>query len=328
MANLALRTLANDVYLGKNVKFEEKTGAEAINEALLKAVGGKWNYKNFRKHKYDAFEIMEDVLALPMGKELTTILNKCVEIEDQNLGDKKVWKVPSVEKFKVAKIASGHQDLRRQRIGQDRVIEFSTEWFGIKIYEEFENLVSGRIDFGQLITNVRESFEKHIATMVTLAVFDSYTSLSAGKFYVEGAVTTTNLSQLISRVETKTGMKCAVYGSKTSLSKIADKQLANASDAMKHEYGSMGYIGKFEGTDLIELPQSLDNEDNFEVPDDMLIVIPIGLKTIKVVFEGEPIVNEGEELSRNDLQKEYVFMRKMGIGVAISNYHGVYKITA
>ena len=329
MANQALRQLSMDVYKKKEVKFENSTGEEALNKALIDAVGGKWTYRNFRENKFKVFAVIEDVLALPLGVEITNILNNCVEVEDQNLGDKKVWRVPSREKFKVAKIASGHKDLRRQSIASDKIVEISTEWFGVKIYEEFEQLISGRVSFAELIANVRASFEKHVTDTVTKAVFDSYSALTANKFYVTGAVTTANLSTLIARVEAKTGMKCAVYGTKPALAKIAEKQLVNASEEMKRAYGSMGYIGTFEGTSLIELPQSLDDNDDFVVEDDKLLILPVGLKTIKVVFEGEPIVDEGDNrLARNDLQGEYVFMRKMGIGVIISNYHGVYKITA
>lgn len=329
MANQELRKLAMDVFEGKQVKFGESTGVEAINKALLTAVGGEWNRKNFRKNKYDVFEVIEDVLTLPLGKEITNILNGCVEVEDWALGDKKEWKIPSRDKFRVAKIAAGHKDLRRQSIGQDRKITIDTEWFGVKIYEEFEQLVSGRVSFAELVAKVRESFDKHVTDTVTKAVFDSYTALTSGKFYVEGAVDTANLSSLIARVETKTNMKCAIYGTKAALAKIADKQLAHASEEQKRAYGSIGYIGTFEGTDLVELPQSLDAEDEFEVADDMLLVLPIGLKTIKVVFEGDAVVDETSEVEgRNDLQAEYVFMRKMGVAVVISNYHGVYKITA
>ena len=329
MANMELRKLAMDVYSKKEVKFGNATGEEAINKALLTAIGGEWSHRNFRKNRFEVFEIIEDVLALPMGVELTQILNNCVEVENIGLGDKKVFKVPSSDKFRVAKISSGHKDLRRQAIGQDRVVEFSTDWYGVKIYEEFEQLVTGRVSFAEVVANVRASFDKHVTDTITQVVFDSYTSLTAGKFYHEGAVTTSELSMLISMVEAKTGMKCAVYGTKPALAKIAEKQLVNASDAMKNAYGTMGYIGTFESTDLVELPQSLDMEDNPEVPNDILLILPIGLKTIKVTFEGDPVVDETTVVEdRNDMQTEFVFMKKLGIAIAVSNFHGVYKITA
>lgn len=331
MANKELRQLAMDVYQKREVKFGEATGSDAINNALLTAVGGEWNRKNFRKNKYDVFEVIEDLLTLPLGKEVVNVLNGCVEVEDWALGDKKEWRIPSRDKFRVAKIAAGHKDIRRQSIGQDKKVTIDTEWFGVKIYEEFEQLVSGRVSFADLVLRVRESFEKHVTETVTKVVFDSYTSLTSGNFYVEGAVDTSNLSSLIARVETKTGMKCAVYGTKAALAKIAEKQLVHASEEQKRAYGAMGYIGTFEGTDLIELPIVLDDNDEVVGKDaeNMLFVLPIGLKTIKVVFEGDAVVDETTEVEgRNDLQAEYVFMRKMGVGVVISNYHGVYKITA
>lgn len=327
MANMDLRNLAMDVYKGRVQKFSVLEGEGAIKKALLEAVGGEWNRKNFRKNKIDVFEVIEDVLSLPMGDTITTLLNGCIEVENLNLGDTKEFKVPSVEKFKIAKIASGHKDLRRQQVGSDKKVNIATEWFGVKIYEEFEKLVSGRVSFAELVQLVKDSFEKHVSTTVTKAVMESYSGLTSGKFYVTGSVSTENLSTLISRVEAKTGMKVAVYGTKTALSKIAGAQLANASDSMKDEYGKMGYLGNFFGTKLIELPQSLDENDDFELEDNKLFILPIGLKTIKVIFEGDPIVDETEEgTARNDMQAEYVFMRKMGIAVLISNYHGVYEI--
>lgn len=326
--NKELRQLAMDVYTGRVQKFSVAEGEEAIKEAIREACGGEFNYKNFRRNKIAVFEILEDVLTLPMGREITQLLNGCVDVEDAALGDTKIFKVPNRDRFKVAKIASGHKDLRRQHIGQDKQVPIETEWYGVKIYEEFEQLLAGRISFAELITKVREDFERHISLTVTKAVMSSYTALTSGKFYVEGALSTENLSQLVSRVEAKTNMKCAIYGTKTALSKIANKQMPNASDSMKDEYGKMGYIGNFEGTQLIELPQSLDANDDFELADDTLFVLPIGLKTIKVLFEGEANISETPEGERNDLQAEYTFMRKLGIAVCISNYHGVYKVNA
>lgn len=331
-----IREIALEVYNDKGVKrlFEigdkKAYGEDVLKSALLNAVGGEWTPRNFKRNRMEVYEVLEDVLILPTKRELESVLKNVVEVVDLDLGDTIEWTVPSVQKFKVAKIASGHKDIRRQRIEGDRKVDIKTEWFGIKIYEEGEKFITGRIDFVALVENVKKSFEDHVSKTITKTIMESYSSLTSGdKLYAEGAVTKQKLRNLITRAESKSGMKCAVYGTATALSQIADIQIANASDSMKDEYGKVGYFGNFEKTPLIEMPQYVNDEDDFELNDDELYILPIGLKTIKVVFEGEPMVDDtsnGSIFARNDLQIEMLFFRKIGIGILISNYHGFYKI--
>ena len=329
MANMNIRELSRDVYKGSVKKYSRAEGEAALKKYLLEAVGGEWNQKNFRKHRLDVYEVLENVLVLPLEGQYQDILNGVVDVETVGLGDKINWSVPSRKKFKVAKIAAGQQDIRRQRIEQDKKVEVATDWLAIKVYEEFENFISGRIDFVELINRVKYSFERHISKTITKTIVDSYSELTSGKFYVEGAVNKTDLRSLITRVEAKTGMPCGIYGSATALASVSDAVVSNASDKMKDEYGKVGFFGNFEKTPMIELVQSLDDEDEFEIPEDMLFVLPIGLKTIKVVFEGDPIVDDtsnGSVLARTDMQVEMLFAKKVGVGIVVSNYHGIYKI--
>ena len=63
------------------------------------------------------------------------------------------------------------------------------------------------------------------------------------------------------------------------------------------------------------------------IADDMLYVIPDGTKIVKLLFEGDVDVIEVADPSvRKDMQFEYMFMRRLQLGVCKSSVYGVYQI--
>lgn len=319
----ALQQLALDIYEGKNVMFNEVSGEEAIRKALKDAVGGEWNYYNFKKNRYDVYAIISEVLTLPLQASVEGLFDGLVGVEYVALGDKKVFDVENTDLFKVAKVAKGNSDIRRQRI-YGKQVEIATDSLAIKVYEDLDKFLAGRIDFAKLVERVMKSIANDTAVKISDGIFGSYSKLNA-TYGIKGTWDETKMDDLIAHIEAKTGMTVGLYGTKKALGKV---QSAVISDGQKETYSQLGHYGVYKGTNMITLPQVHKNgTDTFTLPDDMVLVLPMGMEIVKVVYEGEPIVDDTQDWTkRNDRQIEFMFAYNMGLAVLVSNYFGMYDI--
>ena len=135
---------------------------------------------------------------------------------------------------------------------------------------------------------------------------------------------------LIERVEAKTGMKAVIYGTKSALAVLrttAGGFKADLADSDKEAISKMGHIGTYFGTDVVEIPQSVNRKDDFMIDNKMLYVIPNGTKIVKLLFEGDvDVVEVTDPAVRKDMQFEYMFMRRLQIGVCRASVYGIYAV--
>lgn len=319
-----LQRLALDVYKGKQVMFNDVSGEDAIRNAINQAVGGEFNYKNFRENKYKVFSIIEELLDVNLGVVITNQFDSLADVMNVGIGEKPSFKVNDASLFRIARIAGGTNDLRRQKILNKR-FEVETDYFGAKIYAELEQFQAGLVDWTEFVNRLSLSFANDLGARIYEAIANSYSSLNA-TYGVEGSYDEDALFDLIQHVEAKSGRKAVVMGTRKALRKVSKELIMSGN--MKEELNRVGYIGQVGGTDLILLPQAHKvGSDEFFVSDDMLIVLPQNEKIVKVVIEGEATVIETADAgARNDQQMEYLIQKKMGVGVMQSAIYGIYKI--
>ena len=186
-----------------------------------------------------------------------------------------------------------------------------------------------RVDFAEWIARLGKSFEVKIGEYIVRAIEGSYNTLGAN-FAVKGAFDDTKMIELVERVEAKTGMKAVIYGTKSALAKLrttAGGFQAVLADRDKDAISAMGHIGTYFGTDVVEIPQSVNRKDQFMIDKDMLYVIPNGTKIVKLLFEGDvDVVEVTDPAVRKDMQFEYMFMRRIQIGVCRASVYGIYAV--
>lgn len=320
-----LQRLALDVYNKKNVVFSNVSGEDAIRNAITAACGGEFNYKNFREAKYKVFRVIEEVVDVTLGAVITTEFDNLADVANVAIGEKPVFRVEDPSLFRVARIAGGTNDLRRQKILNSR-FEVETDWFGAKIYAELEMFIAGRIDWTSLINRLTLSFANDLGAKIYEAIAKSYSPVNT-TYCVTGTYNEDKLFEMIGHVEAKAGnRKATILGTKKALRKVS-KDLVMSED-MKNTLNTVGYIGTVGGTDLVLLPQAHKvGTDEFFVDDNMLLVVPQGEKIVKVVVEGETqMIEVADAGARNDQQMEYLVQKKLGVGVMQSAIYGMYKI--
>lgn len=318
-----LQKLAVDTYRGSVEKYSKVEAENAIRNAVIDACGGEWNYFSFNKNKWDVYQIMSEVLSVGLGELLTGKFDSFAEVRDTELGDTVEFIIEDKSLFRVATIADGNVDIRRQKLYNGK-LAITTEKLAIKIYEEFDRFIAGRIDWATMVDRVQLSYAHEVALRIYNAIYGSYDTLVA-PYQVSGVFDETKLLDAIAHVEASTGQKAVVFGTKRALAKITT---ADTSDGMKDKLNLLGHYGMFRGTDLLELPQAhKPGTNDFAVADDFLLVIPNGEKIVKVILEGDVYIYDTEAGQRNDEQIEFFFGRKVGIGVLKAENYAIYKLS-
>jgi len=330
MANYtALQKMSLDVYKGVPVVFNNVSGEDALRNKITETIGGEWNYYNFQRNKIDFYELMSELLVLPTQEIMGNIFGGIVSVETVPLGTKKVIDVQDENLFKVATVAAGNSDIRRQRVF-NRQITIETGDIAVKLYDDFDRFIAGRIDWASLIERVRRSIANDTAKKIYQALLGSY-SASNSNYNVSGTLNETTLDRMIARVEAKTGLKCGIWGTKETLGKLSVSatsiQTVITPENLREDYASMGYFRNYKGTPMVEIPTILDpGTDNLTFGNEIFI-LPVGMEIIKVVYEGSPIVDDTQDTTRrNDRQIEFLFTQKLGVACLISGYFGIYKL--
>lgn len=198
----------------------------------------------------------------------------------------------------------------------------------LRVYDGLNRFLSGRVDFNNFVQGVADAFKKQIAE-------DAYTCLSGitastaglNSTYVKsGSFNENTLIELIQHVEAATGKTAVIYGTKAALRKVTT---ATVSDEAKSDMYNFGFYGRFNGTNMVEMRQSHKaGTDTFALDDTKLWIVASEEKPVKVVNEGDGILNSSEATDRADLTQEYVYIQAYGTGVICGNKLGLYTISA
>ena len=189
----------------------------------------------------------------------------------------------------------------------------------VKIYEELNRVLSGRVDFNHFINKVAESFRQKLLNDV-YALWSNASAQDFGGvtyFPAAGAYDEDELLDLIAHVEAAASGKAAtIIGTKKA---IRNLDVTPLGDKAKEDLYNMGYAGKFYGTPVVVAPQRHKvGSTDFVLADDMLTIIAGDDKPIKCVYEGDPIVIMGEPTANGDLTQEYLYGEKYGMGIVLA----------
>lgn len=322
-----LQRVAQDVLNGKPVQFEGVTGEDAIRNAILGAMGGEFTYNNYRSNMPTVFAVIEELLDVSLGEVITTQFDALAEVRNTEFGDKPSFRVEDNRLFKVARVGGGVGEIRRQRLTSG-AFTVETGWYAVTIYTEFEQFMAKRIDFAKWITRVATSFANELGVQIYKAVLSAYPTLVA-PMKAEGKFDETALLTLVDHVESASGKKAVIYGSKRALRKISKDNLGVLSDNSKDAINKVGFLDTFNGIPMYLLPNAHKvGTNDFLVDDNVILVIPEGDKIVKVLLEGQPVMTDKTQDERTDMQIEHSLKKKMGVAVQQSAIYGAFKITA
>ena len=166
--------LAIDAYNGRVEKYSVDQSQDVLRKALVEKNNGKnyLDYKDIRDGKCQGlFTLIEEILSKTVveGLQGDEYFNALAEMRNVAEGDSPVFIVEDNSVFVVSEAADGTQGIRRQRLGGSTETTIPTTLKTVRIYEEMNRVLSGRVDFNHFINKVAESFkQKLLNDMYTL----------------------------------------------------------------------------------------------------------------------------------------------------------------
>jgi len=292
-----------------------------------------------RRNAISVYEVIEEVVPqlMRVGWAENPFFDAFVEYRNGALGDTNEFYVEDDTILSVAKLSGGHHDIIRQRLGEGSSFSVKTNWYGVKIYTEFELFMTGRIDWASFVQKIYDAYDRMMNDMLYKATIDAAAAVTpASTFTATGKLDTTTVDHLIEvveNVEMATQEQATIVGTKVALSKLSKIVPAEwISNEMKQERHQTGALGLWEGIPLLEIKQGFkDRTYTTKVAkDDVLLIIPSGdNKFIKVFDEGDAQIYQVQDSATNmDMTMTYEYQQKMGIATVMNTKIGSYTITA
>lgn len=316
--------LAVDGYHGSVEKYSVPQSQDALRNALIEANGGstKLDYKKIRDGECKGlFTLVEEILRQTVveGLQGDEFFNAMVDFRNLAEGDQNLFLVEDRNLFVVAEAADGTQGIRRQRLGGVNETSIPTSLKVVRIYEELNRVLSGRVDFNEMINKVAESFRQKLLNDI-YGLWAGATAADLGGvayFPAAGSYDEDDLLDVIAHVEAAAGGKTAtIIGTKKALRNLKE---SIQSDGAKEELHGMGYYGTFYGTPCVAIPQRHQvGSTDFVMDDDVITIIAGDDKPIKVVYEGESIMLMGDPMTNADFTQEYFYGEKYGLGIVLA----------
>lgn len=321
-----------DAIKGVNMEnYSKGETSEAIRNALIEMNGGskKLNLKTFYRGS-QLYALVQELIPaiIDEGFKDEDALFNLVDYRNIADGDEDEFYIEGNSYFLVADAAAGIRGVRRQRIDKSETVTVKTSVKVVRVYEELNRLLAGKVSFDKFVENVAKSFKQKILADAYKAISEmSQTTVGLDANYVVAGTGTGDedaLVDLIQHVEAATGKEARIYGTKAALRKVST---AVVSDEAKKDMYEMGYYGKFNGTEMICLRQvHKPGTSVFALDDSKLYIIAGDDKPVKVVNEGEGLLYEGDATANNDLTQEYVYGQTFGVGVACAEKMGVFTL--
>ena len=328
--------LAMDNYHGTvQGNFSKEDTNDALRQALIDANNGKeyLDIRDVRDGKCsEVFAIIEEIVS-NVKRELLTldpVVSRLVEYRNVAFGDAIDIVVPDNQLFEVATIGGGSQAIRRQRLIPGESTRVPTSWKAIKIYEEIELILAGRVDFNEMINRVARSFMKKTYDDIAAAWETALGNLSSPYAYTGSFVEGTMMT-IIEHVKAESGAaSVALIGSNLALNKAVATHDTYYQVALEDAY-KMGYVGMFNGNPKYALRNSHKaGTTNFTYADNKIAIIATDFKPIVFVTEGQSLILPRNYADNVDLTQEYLMMEKTGVATrlaAASGCYGLYTIS-
>lgn len=295
-----------------------------------------------RANKDLVFTLIEETIEemIVSGWMENPFFNQFVETRNLALGDENDFYVEDDSILSVSKVSGNHHNMIRQRLGAGRHFSVAGEWYGLKIYSDFERVLTGAEDWAKFVAKITEAINRYLYDALYAALRGAKESLGAN-WVKTGELATANkttLVKLCNDISMATGSEVTIFGARSALSALTAMADVNwAPENVKKEYyANGGILGNWEGFTVAEIGQGLKrgagiNSASVEymLDTDRLYIIPTGVtnKFIKVANYGETQVSQVTDKDTNrDMSYEYEVLYKMGINVILNTVFGVWEI--
>lgn len=308
-----------------------------LDETDLKSK--KKRKRAIKSHLTEVFEVIEEDVDFKVSTAFkdSEWFNEFVEQRNVALGDDEEFWTDENIMLSVAKISGDSHDLTIQNLGEGESFKVHTSTYGMKVGKDIDLILLGRVDFTELTDKIAEAFASMIQTTCYEEVYNASSKIPNNSQFVKtgalGAETKEKFDTLLEDVATANESEVVIMGTKMALKKL--NALADVdwrSNSQKEAVASLGHLGTYELTDLIEIPQRFARNDVTKklIDNKMLLIFAKNQEQfVKFVDKGETEITEAG-LNKGDLADDfqtYEVQREMGVATILPRYFGVWKIS-
>ena len=204
--------------------------------------------RGIRRNQVQLFDLIEVIIddALVSGWQDNPFFKALVDVRNLALGDKNKFYVPDNSVLSVMKVSGNHHDILRQRLGAGKTFRVETSWIAVKVYAEFERLLTGAEDFATLVGKITEAYDRYVNQAVYEALIGVGATLGA-QWYKSSALnesTKETLRTLCMDVAMASDSEVVIMGTRAALASVFDlTNVSWASSEMKNEKYTTGRFG-------------------------------------------------------------------------------------
>ena len=314
--------------------FSSSQRNDAIRDKFFEIMGtDKFDVMAWERHKYECFEVLREIFKQTIASgegALSDFYNQFVDERDVELGDTQELIIENEAYLTVGKVSGNNWDLDRQRMDKGAKIAISTDAYYVKIYEYFKRFLTRRMDWDELYNEVNRSIKKFKDDFVA-KVFSNGVDGLPEEWFFKGTYDEASIQKVIDNVTaSNNGADIVLTGTKSALNKMQGITATNLSDAQKLEYQTNGYLRNWKGYTCVELPTLFKQNSISEFVFDLNTVyfLPVGAKPVTIVVEGDPIIQETDEIGSNkDMTKEFATIFRIGGAFVMNRIIGGCKLS-
>ena len=204
--------------------------------------------RGIRRNQAQLFDLIEVIIddALVSGWQDNPFFKELVDVRNLALGDKNEFYTPDNSVLSVMKVSGNHHDILRQRLGSGKTFSVETSWIAVKVYSEFERLLTGAEDFATLVGKITEAYDRYVNQAVYEALIGVGATLGA-QWYKSSALnesTKETLRTLCMDVAMASDSEVVIMGTRAALASVFDlTNVSWASSEMKNEKYTTGKFG-------------------------------------------------------------------------------------
>ncbi|MCY9594037.1 hypothetical protein PC41400_08040 [Paenibacillus chitinolyticus] len=310
---------AVDAALGRSTdpKFTPEQRVEGMR-AYLAELG-----KDYRRNEILINEVIEQTVDAILPIKITERLGVFADVSQVQDGVTKKWHVKN-GKITAAYTALGVEQ-PRQKLYKGT---FTTQTAPISgaVYAEYEDLITGRVDFADMINQLVGAIMDQIYAGIQDALIGAFGTTNNANRFVGGSFMQAEFDKLKGTVQAYG--KPVIFGTAVGLTGISNGagfDWNKTSEADRLDIRNLGHVGKYKGSDVVELPNSFTDETNAQklLDDGYIYMAPVNAdKPVKIVLEGSMHIRDKQERDWSTTKEYY---RKAGISVLAINHMALYE---
>jgi len=329
-----IKNLMIDIVQNKTAMFAKDKAVHAEDAVRLKLVelfgSEKLSYNVWEEKKWRVFSIISEVLNvnIPSGIIRNPFFDSLADFRNGADGEQNEFVIEDDSILFVARVSGNHWNIDRQKLLGKRSFVVPTEWIGVRIYEELDRILKGVSTVADMFVKIQEGLEFDINNRI-LAAWGNASVFLPDEFKESGTFDKDAMLGLTDKLQAATGRGIRIIGTRQGLSKISDGLgLEWVSDDMRNERNRTGFIGNWEGIEVVALPQAFRRGTfDFAIDPNVIRIVPGDVRPIKIFYEGDSRIRSLDYTDNEDMTVETQTQTKMGVGVVMPMLFAEYTIT-